>query len=277
MPPATSQPERAAALFPQAVPAARTEMSPRMYKARHLRADTTEAIKQEALRVIDHWNATFRDIRGNGASLAQRAGWNINAYTRFRSACERSGGMFTYTADDVCRAITAYRKNPANVKLRSWMPFKKWLDVENVDKLIGAARVQQHAVDQKAAAKADTAKRKAWALAIIRHRKVVDAAVRAHKSGSTLDAMCQKTQREAKAAGNQKAHDWCARTRSFIASLRALDPAKQAAYAARAEDVYTVAYGKPPGCEPEVPARLQAIQIVLLDYDIQRNQEKGSP
>ncbi|MCB9855388.1 MAG: hypothetical protein H6818_06830 [Phycisphaerales bacterium] len=200
---------------------------------------------------------------------------NVKAYVRFMRHCQASNGEFPFTEVEVCKAITRYRQNASNMKLRAWKRFRDWIDVENVDRFLGDHRVQQHAVEQKATAKADAAKRKAAALKIIRHRGVVDAAVRAVKSRSSLDRMCQKTQREAKAAGNKKAHDWCARTRGFIATLRSLDPEKQASYAARAEDVYSVAYEKPPGCEPEAPARLLAIQIVLLDLDIRRNQSNN--
>jgi len=272
MPAAKPQPARD--LFNQAIPVQRgDDVSDRAFRRRYIPKTYGTREIAEARRVIAHWNKHFQGTPG-GYRANRNDACNVKAYARFLRHCQESKGDFPFTEKEVCLAITRYRQAATNIRLRAWKRFRDWIDVENVDRYLGDARVSQHAVDQAAKAKAEAAKRKAWALKIIRHRGVVDAAVRAAKAGSSLDAMCQKTQREAEASGNVKAHDWCARTRGYMATLRALPPERQAEFASRAEDVYEAAYDKAPGCELEAPARLYAIQLVLLDFGIQRNKRQ---
>lgn len=267
---AATQPAPARDLFNQALPVQRgDDVSDLKYKRGYIPKTYGPEEIAEARRIIAHWNEHFQRTPG-GYRANRMDACNVKAYVRFKRHCQASDGEFPFGEKETCKAITRYRQNPQNMKLKSWKRFRDWIDVENVDRFLGADRVAQHAVDHKAAAKADSAKRKAFALQIIRHRNVVAAAERAVQSGSTLEARCGESQRQAeKESGAWK---WCARTRGFIASLKAMDAEQQAAYLNRAEEVYRVAYGESPGCQVLAPARLQAIQIVLLDFDVRKHQ-----
>ncbi len=64
MPRTGSQPEQINALFPEALPPKREQVSGRAYKRRYIPKTYAQADVDAARRVIAHWNRTFNGVRG---------------------------------------------------------------------------------------------------------------------------------------------------------------------------------------------------------------------
>lgn len=252
-------PDQLGALFPEVLAPNRAEVSPQKYRRGYVPKTYSADDVREARRVIAHWNDTFRGVAG-GRRANRNDAINVKVYVRFLKQCRDSDGEFPYTGDDVCRAITAYRNCPQNVKVRAWKRFRDWIDVENVAHHIGTAKVEQHTAEHQSAAKAEADRKARWCAKLIRHEGLVDAAVAAAKAKQSLAQFCKDL---LKSADDERAKRWPSWTLGLIYAMNA-DDDKKARYRRRAEVVYRDAYARPPGLDPHGLARINGIALALL-------------
>lgn len=138
------------ALFPEAV------FSARQRSARYIPANYLPAEQDEARRVMEHWNETFRGVAGAPICQLGNAS-NIRVYVQFRRRLQKSEQPEFVAIGEakIKQAIDRYRQDPANVKFGRWKHFRDWLDAEKIVSLLNrGTNAPARPADQRRAASA---------------------------------------------------------------------------------------------------------------------------
>lgn len=255
----SAQPEPIGALIPDAVPLQRGQVSRRAWKRGYIPKTYSEEEVNAARRVIAHWNRQFKGVDGAYRANANDS-CNVKAFVRMLRACNKSDGLFEFGEQDACRAITGYRNDPNNGRLGRWKRFKDWLTPENIDFYVGRHKVAEHRVAQPATVKRKVDARTAAARRIIEHEGIVDLACIAARTRGTLQTLID----------GSPTQPLSKRIASLLHRRAMLNETPLAALSKRARTVFEAAFHRPPGADRQDRARLDGIELALLDPDSQR-------
>ncbi len=258
------QPEQLGALFPGALPPQRGQVSRQAYKRGYIPKTYTPAERAAAHRVIAHWNRHFSGVDGAYRANPGDA-CNVKAYVRMLRNCQRSDGLFQFGEQETCNSITAYRRDPNNNRLGRWKRFADWCTPENIDFYEGKHKVAKHRVEQPRAVKRKTNTLTAAARRVVKHKGLVDLVMTAAKGKWSLRAALES--------------DGSDTSRSLLALLHrraSLSTDDAAAIAERAKEAFTAYYHRPAGGDQHDEARLEGIELSLLDLDAKGRTAKAA-
>lgn len=258
-------------LLPGAAPPVKGEITDRAYKRRYVPKTYKPHEVEAARRVIAHWNRTFpRDLTGSKRANPADA-CNIKAYVKMIRLAAKSGGVFDIDERVVIAAIDAYRRDPERMRVSCWTYFRSFCTCEMVDACAARVRRTAHRREQPKRAKRETADRAAQAKRIATHKGWDAVCVTAaERRVRLLDFLRASLGGTGGGTGVPPVND--PGPRRAILELDALikardrlsDPAREA-MSKRARTVFDVHYSRPVGARPHDAARLEAIELALMD------------
>lgn len=249
-------------LFADVLPPVRGEVSPRAYKRRYIPKTYRPEEVGEAKRIIRHWNEAFANVLGAYRANPGDA-CNIKAYVRMLRNVGKSEGLFQIDERVVRAAITAYRRDHYNSKLGRWMRFAAWCTCENIDARAADARVTAHRREQPRTAGQAVDEHKRVADAIVKHRCLADHCIAAAKQRVTFKAWLEAE------LPNPRLTEGPRREITGMIALAdrraGLSPAVREDLSKRARTVFDCHFIQPVGYRDHDSARLEAIELALID------------
>ena len=265
-----SQPTSVGALFPEAVPPNRDELSKRAYKRSYIPKTYSTSDVDAAKRVIRHWNNVFRGLEGAYRANVGDA-CNVKAYIWMLNKCQKSEGEFAFDERAACAAITAYRNDQNNCRLGRWKRFRDWMSVESIDFYRSAIAVAQHRARQPKTARREKDQVTSAAAKIVRHRDLVSTCITAERNGVSVARALHDARRRIDSTRLERL--------AFLVERHAsLDETERDALSARAREVFKAFFGRQIGSDRRRldGARLEGIELALLDIGGKDNGRNGS-